>query len=113
MTVSVHVKNVGPTIGAEVVQVYVGAEQGTSSIDRPVKQLAGFVKIGLKPGESRSVAIRFGRDSVAYWNEYKDKWYVDKGLYQIYVGTSSLDIVGLLEFEVAEAFDFDPQEHSL
>ncbi|KIW13986.1 hypothetical protein PV08_06767 [Exophiala spinifera] len=108
LTVSADVTNTGTTEGAEVVQVYVGAGEGTSAIDRPAKELAGFAKVHLRPGEARKVAITFGRDSVAYWNESRDKWSVDKGAYTIYVGTSSVDIAGKLEVEVPEAFDFDP-----
>ncbi|KAL6247649.1 hypothetical protein RBB50_004997 [Rhinocladiella similis] len=108
LIVSADVKNVGVVAGAEVVQVYVGAGDKTSSVDRPIKTLAGFDRVALKPGESKQVTILVHADSVASWSHSRDKWCVEKGRYKIFVGTSSQHICSVLSVEAPEWYEFGP-----
>ena len=85
--VTVQVTNTGACAGAEVVQLYVAAPQ--NGIHRPIKELKGFRKVFLNPGESREVAFTLDDRSFAVWNQ---GWVVPGGTYTIGVGASSADI---------------------
>ena len=85
--VHVSVQNIGDRAGAEVVQVYVAPTGGTTI--RPAKELKGFEKVILNPGESKIVSIKLNQRSFAYWDIKSHKWTVDPIAYQIKVGTSS------------------------
>ncbi len=80
-TVSVTVKNTGNLAGAEVVQLFVGAPQ--DGLHRPVRELKGFQKIFLQPGESKTVAFSLTDRSFALW---QDGWKVPAGLYTVSIG---------------------------
>lgn len=85
-TVSVDVKNTGNRTGAEVVQLYIRDDY--SSVTRPVKELKGFKKIWLEPGQTQTVSLPVTPESLAFYN--KDmKWVVEPGDFTIMVGTSS------------------------
>ena len=88
--VSFKLKNTGEVKGKEVVQLYIGLEN--SKIFREKKQLKGFVKVELEPGEEKEVDIPFDEYSFRYFNVKTNKWEVEKGEYQIYVAASSKDI---------------------
>ena len=75
--VSVDVKNTGDRAGADVVQIYVG-EKGCP-LPRPLRELKGFAKVSLKPGETQHAEIPLPRDSFAYWSPEKKGWTVDTG----------------------------------
>lgn len=90
LQVSVDVKNIGKVKGKEVVQLYVAAEGGT--IIRPVKELRGFEKIELIPGESKNVSFVLDKRAFAYWNTTLHDWHVETGTYKIMVGKSSRHI---------------------
>jgi len=93
LRVSVTVTNTGSREGAEVVQLYVHDEVG--SVTRPVRQLAGFRRISLKPGEARTVNFSLTAKELGLYN--KDmKWVVEPGKFRVFVGGSS---VGGLEAE--------------
>ncbi len=77
VTVSFDLKNTGRLAGAQVVQLYVG-EQGCP-LPRPVRELKGFAKIALKPGESAHRQIILHKDAFAYWSPEKKDWTVDAG----------------------------------
>jgi len=94
--VSLSVKNTGSREGAEVVQLYVAPP--LSPEIRPVKELKGFAKVFLKPGETKDVAFRLDRRSFAYW---ADGWRVEQGSYGILVGSSSRDIRSEASVELA------------
>jgi beta-glucosidase len=84
--VTVDVKNTGSRKGAEVVQMYI--RDNFSSVPRPVKELKGFKKIWLNPGESQTVTLTIDSESLAFYD--KDmKWIVEPGDFTIMVGTSS------------------------
>lgn len=84
------VKNTGKVAGAEIVQVYVSDKK--SKEPRPIKELKGFEKVSLQPGETREVRILLDENAFRYFNEKKDDWVVEKGEFDILVGASSKDI---------------------
>lgn len=81
--------NTGKRAGADVAQVYVGDPATTGE---PPRQLKGFSKVTLAPGESRHLKISLPAVSFAYWDAGLHTWKVDAGNYQIYVGDSSADL---------------------
>jgi beta-glucosidase len=85
----VDVKNTGERAGEEVVQVYI--HDMVSSVTRPMKELKGFKKIHLEPGESKTVAITIGPDQLAFTNIDK-KWVIEPGDFEVMVGSSSRDL---------------------
>jgi beta-glucosidase len=88
--VSFTIKNTGKVDGAEVAQLYVGMNGG--KIFRPALQLKGFKKVFVKAGESVKVTIPFDDKTFRYFNVSTNKWEVEGGTYQLYVGASSTDI---------------------
>lgn len=86
--VLVDVTNAGKRAGTEVAQMYV--RDCVSSVTRPVKELKGFQKISLTAGETRTVALEIGPESLAFW-DVKMKYTVEPGEFEIMVGSSSRD----------------------
>jgi beta-glucosidase len=89
-TVTVSVRNSGKTAGAEVVQLYV--KDLKSSVKRPEKELKGFEKVFLKPGESKTVTMQLPADAFKYYDEGKKQWVLEPGQFEVLVGSSSRDI---------------------
>ncbi len=85
--VTVAVKNTGKVSGAEVVQLYIAPPAG--GLFRPVKELKGFAKVDLEPGESKTVEFILDDRSFAIWN---DGWRIPGGAYTVQIGASSKDI---------------------
>jgi beta-glucosidase len=90
VTVSFDLTNTGRRAGAEVAQVYVGAAQ--SSVPRPPKELKGFSKVLLRPGETRHVSVSLDSRAFSYYDVKSHGWKIDPGTYNIYVGSSDADI---------------------
>jgi beta-glucosidase len=90
VTVSVDVENTGARAGDEVVQLYTHAVK--SSVIRPAKELRGFQRISLQPGESRSVTLEVPAAKLAFYDVSKHAFFVEPGRYQIMTGASSSDI---------------------
>ncbi|MFL1673340.1 beta-glucosidase family protein [Paenibacillus dendritiformis] len=88
-TVTVTVRNTGSRAGKEVVQLYV--KNAGSSVVRPVKELKGFAKISLEPGEAAEVSFTLDKRSFAYFNTDIHDWFAESGTYDILVGPSSAD----------------------
>lgn len=88
--VQVTVKNTGKRAGKEVVQLYVGDPE--SSLVRPPKELKGFAKVELQPGESKTVSFELDERAFAFYDPYQSRWVVEPGEFQILVGSSSQDI---------------------
>ena len=91
LTASVTVKNTGNLPGKTVVQLYVGRTQ-PGSVIRPVRELKGFEKVFLNPGEEKTVEFTLDKRSFAYWNETIHDWHAETGSYTVEVGHSSRDI---------------------
>ena len=85
--VSVSVKNTGSRSGAEVVQLYIAPPKG--GLFRPVRELKGFERVELAPGEEKAVEFELTDRSFAIW---KDGWVVPGGSYIVQIGSSSRDI---------------------
>jgi beta-glucosidase len=88
--VSFQVENTGDREGTEIVQVYVGDPQ--DGLPRPLKELKGFAKIQLKPGEKKQVNLQLDRRAFSYYDTNKHAWYAPAGEYGVLVGSSSADI---------------------
>jgi beta-glucosidase len=97
LTASVEVENTGKRAGDEVVQLYI--RDVASSVTRPVRELKGFERITLRPGEKRRVEFRLGPEHLGFHNR-EMRFVVEPGAFKVFVGTSS---EGGLEsgFEVA------------
>ena len=91
LKVSFKIKNIGRVKGKEIAQVYVS--QKGPIIFKPEKELKGFEKIELEPGEEQEVVIKLDRSSFEYYNVKEKKWSVENGKYYILVGKSSRNIV--------------------
>src|SRR5256885_88071 len=76
--------------GAEVAEVYVG--DGHASVPRPVKELKGFAKVDLKPGESKHVTVSLDRRAMSYYDVNSKQWKADPGDFEVLVGPSSQEI---------------------
>jgi beta-glucosidase len=89
-TVECDLKNSGTRAGAEVVQVYVAPQK--SSVARPEKELRGFAKVELKPGESKRVSVPLSPRAFAYYSTSDRGWIAEAGTYAVQVGSSSRDL---------------------
>ena len=92
LTATVTVKNTGSRPGKTVVQLYAGRTQ-PGNVIRPVRELKGFDKVFLNPGEEKDVTFTLDKRSFAYWNEKIGDWHVETGWYSVEIGHSSRDIV--------------------
>ena len=98
--VTFTIKNTGDVEGTEIAQLYVGKQSET--IFRPVRELKGFARVTLAPGEEKSVHIAFDDKTFRFYDTRTDTWEVESGNYQIMVGTDadtmvlegSLDVAG-------------------
>ena len=90
LTVSLDVTNTGSMAGKEVVQLYVSDLNGTAG--RPVKELKGFQKVHLLPGETKAVTLDINARDLSYWNEDLGDWYAPSGKYAILIGHASDEI---------------------
>jgi beta-glucosidase len=86
VTVSARVTNTGPVVGSEVAQLYLG---DPAAAGEPPRQLKGFRKVTLRPGESTTVHFTLGGHDLSYWDDAANGWVVAGGQYQVYVGDSS------------------------
>jgi beta-glucosidase len=91
LTVTVDVTNTGDRAGKEIVQLYVGKQE--SKVKRPLKELRGFEKLSLNPGETKTVTFTLTKRAFSYYNTEINDWYAETGDYQILIGKSSRDIV--------------------
>ncbi|SDY14781.1 beta-glucosidase [Evansella caseinilytica] len=91
VTVRVTVKNTGARAGKEVVQLYVRDVE--SSVVRPVKELKGFEKVTLQPGEEKTVAFTLDKRAFAYYNVEMQDWHAETGEFELLVGKSSREII--------------------
>lgn len=85
--VSFDVTNTGTREGAEVAQVYIGDTQ--TKVPRPAKELKGFVKVNLRPEESRKVSVVLNSRALSYYDVNAKQWRADPGDFNVFVGRSS------------------------
>lgn len=100
ITFTVNVKNIGKRAGAEVVQLYI--HDNHSSADRPEKELKGFRKVFLQPGESKDVVITIGNDALSYWDEASNGWKSESGKFTVLVGNASDNLPLSSEFSLKD-----------
>ncbi|HIL97359.1 MAG TPA: glycosyl hydrolase [Pseudomonadales bacterium] len=90
LEIKVTIKNTGDCRGAEIVQIYVG--QTNASVHRPARELKGFEKVMLEPGEMRQVTIHLDHRSFAFWHCDENSWVVESDEFTISAGASVEDI---------------------
>ena len=95
--ISVDVQNTGAREGKEVVQLYIN--DVISTVTTPIKELRGFEKVALKPGEKKTVVFKLTPEHLMLWNRNM-KWVVEPGTFDVMVGSSSNDIKLRGSFEV-------------
>jgi beta-glucosidase len=88
--VSFNVNNTGSLEGEEVVQVYIGDTH--AKLQRPLKELKGFARVGLRPGESKRVSVILDSRSLSYYDVNAKQWRADAGEFNVLVGRSSQEI---------------------
>ena len=94
--VSAMLKNTGKVAGAEVVQLYI--QDNESSVERPLKELKGFKKVYLQPGESQKVEFTINAQALSYFDEASHSWVAQPGVFTIHLGNSSDNILQSAEF---------------
>lgn len=90
VTISIDITNTGSLAGKEVIQLYV--RDVNSTVIRPEKELKGFDKIELQPGETRTITFELSKRAFAYWNTELHDWHVETGEFELLIGGSSKDI---------------------
>ena len=96
ITFTLSVTNTGQRAGAEVVQLYVSDLK--SSLPRPKKELKGFQKVFLQPGETREVSITIGRDALSFYDDRQKQWKAEPGAFEALIGTASDRIASNVRF---------------
>ena len=98
ISISLDVTNTGKTAGAETVQLYVSDPK--SSVMRPEKELKGFQKVFLQPGESKTVRFSLNKDDLSYFDAEKHEWVAEPGVFIAKIGASSGDIRKTIKFKL-------------
>lgn len=91
-TVTVDIKNTANFTGAEVAQLYIGLPSEGGVPETPRRQLRGFQKLKLEPGQSKPAEFGLRRKDLSYWDTAAKKWVLPKGEFKIEVGSSSRDL---------------------
>lgn len=103
LTVTCKVKNVGSVAGAEAVQLYIRDE--TATVRRPIRELKGFDKVFLNPGEEKEIHFTLDKRSFAYYETKIHDWFVESGRFFVEIGASSRDIRLSAEVNVTGTVD--------
>ena len=98
LTVTVPVTNTGNREGAEVVQLYISDLK--SSLPRPVKELKGFRKVKLAPGETKEVTFTIAKDALSFYDDTQQAWVTEPGKFEAIVAASATDIKSKIVFSV-------------
>jgi beta-glucosidase len=92
VAVAADVTNTGTVAGDEVVQLYIHQKSGSDS--RPMRELKGFERVPLEPGESKTVTFRLGPDELRYWSTSARGWVQDAAAFDVWVGADSTATLG-------------------
>jgi len=95
---TVNVTNTGKRAGAEVVQLYIHDVQ--ASVDRPYKELKGFRKVYLQPGETKPVTLTIGKDALSFYDVKTADWKAEAGDFEALVGDASDHITSKTAFKL-------------
>ena len=98
LTITLPVTNTGCREGSEVIQLYISDLQ--SSLPRPVKELKGFSKVKLAPGETREVTFTIGKEALSFFDDTRHEWVAEPGKFEAWIGASSTDIRNKVAFEL-------------
>lgn len=98
LTITIPITNTGKREGAEVVQLYIADKK--SSLPRPIKELKGFQKVKLAPGETQYVSFIIDQNSLSYFNDTLHKWIAEAGKFEAIIGSSSEEIKAQINFEL-------------
>ncbi len=98
-TVSFKVKNIGNVTAKETAQLYIG--DPVCSVKRPPKEMRSFKKVELKPDEEVKISLNITAQDLSFFDEQTDDWKLEKGIFTVFVGSSSRDIRLNGEFEIA------------
>ena len=95
---TVNVKNTGTREGQEVVQLYISDKK--SSLPRPVKELKGFQKVKLAPGEEKEITFTVDKEALSYFDDAQHAWVAEPGKFEAVIAASAADIKGIVPFEL-------------
>ena len=98
VTVSVDITNAGQRAGKEIVQLYIADRK--SSLPRPVKELKGFEKILLQPGETKTVTFTIDVDDLSFFDPERHEWVAEPGRFDAIVAAAADDVRGSVSFEL-------------
>ena len=98
LTITVPVTNVGNREGAEVVQLYISDLK--SSLPRPIKELKGFQKVRLAPGETKEVTFTIAKDALSFYDDAQQTWIAEPGKFEAIVAASASDIKSKVIFNL-------------
>lgn len=98
LTITLPITNTGSREGSEVIQLYISDLQ--SSLPRPVKELKGFSKVKLAPGETREVTFTIGKEALSFFDDARHEWVAEPGKFEAWIGASSTDIRNKVAFEL-------------
>lgn len=98
ITLTVKVKNTGSRAGQEIVQLYISDKK--SSLPRPVKELKGFKKINLEPGQEKEVSFVIDKEALSYYDPAQNGWVAEPGRFEAVVAASAADVRGVVPFEL-------------
>ena len=98
ITFTVNVKNTGSRQGSEIVQLYISDKK--SSLPRPIKELKGFEKISLTPGENKTVSITVDKSALSFFDAVKREWVAESGEFEALLGASATDIRNRVSFKL-------------
>jgi beta-glucosidase len=103
VTVSVDITNSGQMAGQEIVQLYVHDHE--AGLVRPVKELKGFAKVSLDPGETKTVSIALDFRAFAFYHPGHKQWVTEDGQFDLLIGASSADIRGIVTVTLESTLD--------
>lgn len=95
---TIKVKNTGDRKGQEVIQLYISDSE--SSLPRPIKELKGFQKVTLAPGEEKAVTLTIDKEALSFFDDARQEWITEPGKFKAMIGSSSRDIKETVTFEL-------------
>lgn len=98
LTIKISVKNIGNREGQEVVQLYISDIK--SSLPRPIKELKGFQKIKLAPGEEKTVTFTIDKEALSFFDDAQHAWVAEPGKFEAIIAASAADIKGVVPFDL-------------
>lgn len=98
ITVSIPITNTGMREGAEIVQLYI--HDVKSTLPRPVKELKGFCKVQLAPGETKKAVFTICKNDLSFFDDTQHKWIAEPGAFEVLIAASATDIRSKLMFEL-------------